>query len=162
MKSAIIGDLIAALQTVQSDRHKLIILLGKFGAGKTAILKQTADEVGGKYLNLNMELSEKLLGIPTSHYLDGATVHAIIDQLCEDASPHQEPLFVDNLEILFSPELGKINPIDTFKRISRERPVVIALPAYRHGSSAIYSSSGHEDYVVMPLEEYIVIEIPEE
>ena len=89
-------------------------------------------------------------------------MHAIIDQLCEDASPHQEPLFVDNLEILFSPELGKINPIDTFKRIARERPVVIALPAYRQGSSAIYSSSGHEDYVVMPLEEYIVIEIPEE
>lgn len=162
MKSAIIGDLITAIQTVQSDRHKLIILLGKFGAGKTAILKQTADEVGGKYLNLNMELSEKLLGIPTSQYLDGTTVHAIIDQLCEDASPHQEPLFVDNLEILFSPELGKINPIDTFKRISRERPVVIALPAYRQGSSAIYSTSGHEDYVVMPLEEYIVIEIPEE
>lgn len=162
MKSAITGELITAIQAVQADRHKLIILLGKFGAGKTAILKQTADEVVGKYLNLNMELSEKLLGIPTSQYLDGTTVHAIIDQLCEDASPHQEPLFVDNLEILFSPELGKINPIDTFKRISRERPVVIALPAYRQGSSAIYSSSGHEDYVVMPLEEYIVIEIPEE
>ena len=162
MKSAITGELITAIQAVQADRHKLIILLGKFGAGKTAILKQTAAEVVGKYLNLNMELSEKLLGIPTSQYLDGTTVHAIIDQLCEDASPHQEPLFVDNLEILFSPELGKINPIDTFKRISRERPVVIALPAYRQGSSAIYSSSGHEDYVVMPLEEYIVIEIPEE
>ena len=162
MKSAITGELITAIQAVQADRHKLIILLGKFGAGKTAILKQTADDVVGKYLNLNMELSEKLLGIPTSQYLDGTTVHAIIDQLCEDASPHQEPLFVDNLEILFSPELGKINPIDTFKRISRERPVVIALPAYRQGSSAIYSTSGHEDYVVMPLEEYIVIEIPEE
>lgn len=162
MKSVITGELITAIQTVQADRHKLIILLGKFGSGKTAILKQTANAVEGKYLNLNMELSEKLLGIPISHYLDGATVHAIIDQLCEDASPHQEPLLVDNLEILFSPELGKINPIDTFKRISRERPVVIALPAYRQGLSAIYSSSGHEDYVVMPLEEYIVIEIPEE
>lgn len=162
MTSEIKGDLVAALQTVQSDRHKLIILLGKFGSGKTAILKQAADELWGKYLNLNLELSEKLLGIPTSQYLDGTTVHALIDQLCEDASPHQEPLLVDNLEILFSPELGKINPIDTFKRIARERPVVIALPAHRQGSSAIYSTSGHEDYDVLPLEDYIVIEIPEE
>jgi type II secretory pathway predicted ATPase ExeA len=50
MKSEIKGDLIAALQTVQSDRHKLIILLGKFGSGKTAILKQAADELGGNIL----------------------------------------------------------------------------------------------------------------
>jgi len=162
MKSDIVEKLIGAIKNAQADRHKLVIVLGQFGSGKTVILKQAAEELKGQYLNLNLELSEKMLAIPASQYRDGTTVHALIDQLCDDASPHHEPLFVDNLEILFSPELGKINPIDTFKRISRERPVVIALPAHRQGSSAIYSTSGHEDYVVMPLEDYIVIEIPEE
>lgn len=162
MKSDPRKDLITALQTVQSDRHKLVILLGKFGSGKTAILKQTAIEIDGVYLNLNLELSERLLSIPISHYRDGTTVHQVIDELCDEISKGKRPLLVDNLELLFSPELGKINPIDTFKRISRERPVAIALPAHRQGTLAIYGSSGHDDYFTMPLEEYTVIEISEE
>ena len=162
MKSNHQKDLISALRTVQSDRHQLVILLGKFGSGKTALLKQAAIELDGVYLNLNLELSEKLLSIPTSHYKDGTTVHQIIDELCDEVSPDHEPLLVDNLELLFSPELGKINPIDTFKRISRQRPVAISLPTLRQGTLAIYSSSGHDDYFVMPLEEYTVIEISEE
>jgi hypothetical protein len=69
---------------------------------------------------------------------------------------------VDNIEILFSPELGKINPVDTFKRISRQRVVVMALPARRQGDSAEYSQIGRDDYLRIPLEEYTVIEMGEE
>jgi len=66
---------------------------------------------------------------------------------------------VDNVELLFSPELGKINPVDTFKRISRQRPVVLALPARRQGAHAEYSLLGREDYMRIPLEDYTVIEM---
>lgn len=70
-------------------------------------------------------------------------------------------MFIDNVELLFSPELGKINPVDTFKRISRQRQVVLALPARRHGAYAEYSTLGREDHMRMPLEEYPVIEMEE-
>lgn len=162
MKPNLCKDLIAALKTVESDRHRLVVVLGKFGAGKTDLLKKVAAEVDGVYLNLNLELSERLLSIPISRYRDGITVHQIIDELCDEISSDQKTLLIDNLELLFSPELGKINPIDTFKRISRQRPVAIALPAQRHGTLAVYSSSGHDDYFAMPLEDYTVIEVSED
>jgi hypothetical protein len=155
------ANVIEAIRTVAGDRHKLVILLGEFGTGKTTILKDISGEVGGEYVNLNLHLAEQLLSIPRSRYGDGVTVHQLIDEFCDDLSPDGRPLMVDNVEILFSPELGKINPIDTFKRISRQRPVVLSLPARRRGVYAEYSLVGREDHLLMPLEEYVTIEMEE-
>jgi hypothetical protein len=157
-----IQQAIDAIDNVYADRHKLVILLGTFGVGKTKVLKQIAKQSGGVYLNLNLELSERLLKLPARATNDGVTVHRLIDEICDAFSPNRETLLVDNIELLFSPELGKTNPVDTFKRMSRQRPMIIALPAHREGSHAIYSSPDHQDYFPIPLEEYIVIEMDKE
>lgn len=152
--------LIETIRTVAADRHKLVILLGSFSTGKTILLKAVADQIDGHYLNLNLELSERLLTLPRRTYNDGVTAHKLIDQLCDERSPNGEPLLIDNVEILFSPELGKLNPIDTFKRISRQRPVVVALPARRVGGNhAEYATLGQADHLRMSLEEYVYLEI---
>ena len=148
-----------ALQTIAGDRHKLIILLGDFGAGKTALLKTIAEEVSAVYVNQNLGITERLLALPRSQYADGVTVSRLIDELCDALSPDGRPLLVDNVELLFSPELGRINPVDTFKRVSRQRPVVLALPARRQGTYAEYSTLGRADHMLMPLEEYTVLEM---
>jgi hypothetical protein len=152
----------AAIQIIAGDRHRLIILLGGFDSGKTTLIKELAEELNGRYINLNLELTERLLALPRNRYADGVTVHEEIDRICDEYSPDGQPLFVDNIEILFSPELGKINPVDTFKRISRQRVVVLALPAKRQGNYAEYSQIGREDYFRIPLDEYTVIEMGEE
>ena len=72
-----------------------------------------------------------------------------------------EPLLIDNAELLFSPELGKLNPIDTFKRISRQRLVVLALPTRRVGRYAEYSHLGRADHLSMALEEFSFIDLGE-
>ena len=154
--------IIEAINTITNDRHKLVILLGVFGTGKTKVLKQIAERSAGVYVNLNLELSERLLKLPAKATNDGVTVHRLIDDICEQFSPNRETLLIDNIELLFSPELGKTNPVDTFKRMSRQRPVVIALPAHREGSNAIYSAPDHQDYLHIPLEEYVVIEMDKE
>lgn len=155
-------SVIDAIKNVSLDRHKLVILLGVFGAGKTKILKKIAGETAGVYLNLNLELSERLLKLPRNMMNDGVTVSRLIDEICDLSSPKKETLFVDNIELLFSPELGKINPVDTFKRISRQRPVVIAIPAYREGNLAVYSTPDSQDYFPIPLEDFVTIEVEKE
>lgn len=153
---------IEAIQIISGDRHRLVILIGEFDSGKTLLLKELSNELESKYINLNLELTERLLALPNNRYADGVTAHETIDSICDQYSPDGRPLFVDNIEILFSPELGKINPVDTFKRISRQRVVVMALPARRQGDSAEYSQIGRDDYLRIPLEEYTVIEMGEE
>ena len=151
--------IIDTLRVVSGDRHKLLILLGEHGSGKTALLKNVAQEMNGTYLNLNLELTERLLALPRRRYNDGVTVHRLIDELCEELSPDGRPLMVDNVEVLFSPELGRVNPIDTFKRISRQRPILLALPARRRGNVAEYSTIEHQDHMTMPVEDYAIIEL---
>lgn len=153
--------LIETIRTVSSDRHKLVILLGQFGTGKTDLLKDVAAEIDGIYVNLNLELTERLLTLPRRKYDDGVTAHKLIDELCDELSPNGEPLLIDNVEILLSPELGKLNPIDTFKRMSRQRPVVIALPARRVGHHAEYATIGQADHLRMSLAEYVYLDMPE-
>jgi hypothetical protein len=153
--------LLEALRIVAADRHKLVILLGGFGSGKTKLLKELAPEVGAEYVNLNLKLTERLLTVPQSRYNDGVTVHRLIDELCDELSPDGRPLFIDNVELLFSPEVGKVNPVDTFKRISRQRQVVLALPVKRLGNNVVYSVLGREDYMSIPLESYPVIDLEE-
>jgi hypothetical protein len=151
------GRLVESVHTVASDRHKLVILLGDFGSGKTALLKEVASDLDAVYVNLNLRLAERLLVIPRSQYDDGVAANRLIDELCDELSPNGRPLLVDNVELLFSPELGKINPVDTFKRVSRQRPVVLALPARRQGAYAEYSAIGRDDAMLMSLEELTVL-----
>jgi hypothetical protein len=147
------------LRTLEGSRHKLILIVGGFASGKTRLLKRLEEETEGVYLNLNLELSDRLLALPPRRYRDGVTVHKEIDVLCDARSPGREPLFVDNVELLFSPELGRINPVDTFKRMARQRPVVLALPGRRREGLVEYSEVGREDYMPMPVEEYPIVEL---
>ncbi|HOU00694.1 MAG TPA: BREX-3 system P-loop-containing protein BrxF [Anaerolineaceae bacterium] len=159
MAETALDKLKEALRIVVHNRHKLVILLGDFGSGKTALLKQLAAELPAEYVNLNLELTERLLTRPRRDYADGVTAHALIDMLCDERSPDGRTLLIDNVEILLSPELGKLNPVDTFKRVARQRSVVLALPGQRHGETAEYSVMGREDYFRIPLEDYPVVEL---
>lgn len=151
--------LVDAVTTVSGDRHKLVILLGAFGSGKTAILRASTSQIDGIYINLNLNLTERLLTLPRSSYADGVTVPRLIDELCDELSPDGRPLLVDNVELLFSPELGRINPVDTFKRVARQRPVILALPARRQEMHAEYSALGRADHMLMPLEDFTMLEM---
>ena len=159
MNNQDIKKTIDAINNVSADRHKLVLILGMFGAGKTQLLKQVAGAIKGQYINVNLELSDQLLKLPARSANDGVTVHGLIDDLCDRYSPNDETLLVDNIEILFSPELGRINPVDTFKRVSRQRPIVLALPAVRDRNTAVYGTPDHPDYFPISLEDYVVIEL---
>jgi len=76
---------IEAIRIVASDRHKLVILLGDYGAGKTALLKDVAPEVGGEYVNLNLRVTERLLAtaLPsTGSLMNSATSYPRMVALC--------------------------------------------------------------------------------
>ena len=57
------------------------------------------------------------------------------------------------------PDLGKINPVDTFSRVARQRVVVLALPARRQGAEAEYSHTGRADHLRMHLGAFPVVEL---
>lgn len=62
----------------------------------------------------------------------------------------------ENISVLFSPELGKIDPIRLFKyRFSRERRAVLIFPGRIKGEKAEYSLEGRPDHMTMDVSEVI-------
>lgn len=61
----------------------------------------------------------------------------------------------DDIDILFSPELGKIDPIRMFKYFSRDRRVVLFFSGRIRGRRAEYSIEGKPDHIVMDVSEVL-------
>ena len=57
--------------------------------------------------------------------------------------------------ILFSPELGKLNPIGAFKYKSREKEIVLIMNGQIYGERVRYSEFGRDDYCEMDVSELI-------
>ncbi|WNZ30023.1 MAG: BREX-3 system P-loop-containing protein BrxF [Candidatus Bathyarchaeota archaeon] len=62
----------------------------------------------------------------------------------------------ENISILFSPELGKIDPIRLFKYgYARERNAIVIFPGRIRGDKAEYSLEGKEDHMIMDVSEVV-------
>lgn len=61
----------------------------------------------------------------------------------------------DNIDVLFSPELGKIDPIRMFKYFSRDCKSVLLFPGRIKGRQAEYSLEGKPDHMVMDVSEVL-------
>ena len=147
-----------AIQTVkEQEYHKLVLLVGDFSSGKTQLMRRVCDEIGGAYLNVNLELTRQLLTIDARTYATKAS--DLLKDLC-DAQDGSRPLFLDNVELLFSPEVGRLNPVDLFKKVSRERVVVLSLPCRLTGRTrAEYSEAGRRDHTSLDISGLMVIEL---
>lgn len=151
--------LFRSIQLVPADRLKPLILLGDFGTAETALLKDIVAEFDGKCINLSPEFTQRLLSLPRRKYNDIVTACQLTNKLCDKLFPSPKPWLIDNTGTLVSPKSDQLNPIDTFKRISRQRPVVITYPARRVGNCAEYPTPGQTDHFRVPLEEFVYLEL---
>ena len=64
-----------------------------------------------------------------------------------------------NTNILYSPELGKLNPIGAFKYRSRDKECIVFLEGSASGIRIQYSEYGKEDHVEMDVSELIHVKM---
>ncbi|MCG2734775.1 MAG: BREX-3 system P-loop-containing protein BrxF [Candidatus Methanoperedenaceae archaeon] len=64
-----------------------------------------------------------------------------------------------NTNILYSPELGKLNPVGAFKYRSRDRECIVILEGSVSGNRIQYSEYGKEDHVEMDVSELIHVKM---
>ncbi|OCZ54247.1 BREX-3 system P-loop-containing protein BrxF [Dehalobacter sp. TeCB1] len=57
--------------------------------------------------------------------------------------------------ILYSPELGRLNPVGAFKYKSREKEIIVILNGQIYGERIRYSEYGREDFCEMDISELI-------
>ena len=89
-----------SLESAEGLYHRLVLLVGETGTGKTGVLRGVAEEFGTSVINVNLALSSELLELTAKQR--SLRLPGILDQIADKA---HAPVVLDNLEILFDKDL---------------------------------------------------------
>lgn len=140
MAKLIEDKIVDALEAADDLYHRLVLLVGESGTGKTSLLRRLANDLGTEVINLNLVLSAALLELTTKQRT--LRLPALLSDIVAMA---QTPLLLDNIEILFDPAL-KQDPLRLLKGISRNRPMVVAWNGTMHNGKLFYAEPSHPEY----------------
>ncbi len=132
--------------------YRLVLLIGRSGAGKTRVLQSAAKKSGTKPVNVNLKLSQKMLDMSERE----RQLH--LPQLLGDMidSINGDVVFLDNIELLFDEKL-KTDPLRLLKGLSRNRTIVAAWNGEEDDGYITYADSGHPEYRRYPADDVILI-----
>jgi len=129
-----------ALQTAEGLYYRLVLLVGKTGSGKTAVLRDVAEALGTSVININLALSSELLELTAKKR--SLQLPELLGVITDKA---MSPVVLDNLEILFDKDL-KQDPLRLLQGISRNQAVVASWNGSMTSGRLLYAEHGHPEY----------------
>jgi len=129
-----------SLRAANGLYHRLVLLVGVNGSGKTNILHNVAADLDTSVININLALSSELLELTAKQR--SLRLPEILDRIiCKMKSP----VVLDNLEILFDQNL-KQDPLRLLQSISRNHTIIASWNGNSTGGKLIYAEMGHPEY----------------
>lgn len=136
-----VNEVVALLPGVSRQYHRLILIVGPVGAGKTSLLKALCREVDLPYVNVNLGLSERLLNLTLKQR--PLRVRRLLAEVI-DAQPGDVAV-LDNIELLFDPALRQ-DPLVCLQGLSRNKTLVAAWSGTLVKDALTYAEPGHPEY----------------
>ena len=136
--------------------HRLLLVVGPVGSGKTLALQAVADRTGAPLLNVNLELSRLMLELTERQralQLPGL-LRSVVD------GAEGDTVLLDNTEVLFDVDL-KQDPLRLLQSLSRSRTIVAAWNGGVVQGSLVYATPDHPEYRHYPVRDFLVAS-PEE
>jgi hypothetical protein len=140
MTSAIYSEIHTALETSERLYHKLVLVVGEAGDGKTFALREAAESFNTEIINVNLAISAELLGLTAKQRV--LRLPEILDQVTDNPI---SPVVLDNLEILFDMDL-KLDPLRLLQGISRNRSTLASWNGSVDNGKLIYAEQGHPEH----------------
>lgn len=121
--------------------HRLVLLVAPTGSGKTAVLREVAEAIGAPIINVNLELSKKMLELTERQRVLQLPrlLQGMVDRV------EGEAVFLDNIEILFDVSL-KQDPLRLLQGLSRNKTVVAAWNGSVEGHYVTYAAPNHQEH----------------
>ena len=149
-----VSNLVEAIRQAANQYFRLVLLAGYPGSGKTAALQAVAQNVGCPLVNVNLELSKKLLAL-TRTQRSRQVEHLLRDLI---ALIPGDLVLLDNLEILFDTTL-ELEPLRLLQVSSRNRTIVASWNGSFHGGTLTYAEPGHPEFIQFKQTEAVVITV---
>jgi len=101
--------------------HRLVLLVAPAGAGKTAALQDVHERTGAPLINVNLELSRRLLDLTARQR--ALQLPRLLAEIVGASAA--DAVLLDNIELLFDVSL-KQDPLRLLQGLSRNKTVVAA------------------------------------
>jgi DNA polymerase III delta prime subunit len=150
----ILAQLEQAIEQASSQYFRLVILAGPPGSGKTATMQSVAQKIGCQVVNVNLELSKKMLEL--SRTQRSRQVARLMKEVIAAVSGNV--VLLDNLEILFDTGLA-VEPLRLLQVSSRNRTVVASWSGSYVAGTLTYAEPGHPEFVQFKQSEAVVITV---
>ena len=121
--------------------QKLILLVGKSGSGKTKILQEISEDLAAPMINMNLEMSYRLLDLPVDKR--ASTLARLFSQVIKDSE--SDIILLDNIEILFDKSLQQ-NPLVLLQTNSKNKTMIAAWNGEVRSGRLIYGLPDHHEY----------------
>ena len=135
------AELEQLLQPLKQQYHRLALIIGRAGTGKTSLLQELHRKHQVPYVNLNLALSERLLDLSSKER--PLRVRRLISDLLAERPGDIAAL--DNIELLFDPALHQ-EPLALLQGMSRNRTLIVAWGGAVMDNALIYAEPGHPEY----------------
>ena len=140
MAEALSHKVLARIDGARALYHRLILVTAPSGSGKTEALRKVAESTGFRLVNLNLELSRRMLDLTERERALRLAV------LLNEVVGTDEPLvLLDNIEILFDTAL-RHDPLRLLQGVSRNRTIVAAWNGTLENGYLIYAAPEHPEH----------------
>ncbi len=132
--------------------HRLIVVVAPAGSGKTAALHQVHKRTDAPLVNVNLELSRRMLDLTERQR--ALQLPRLLSELANAFDT--DVILLDNIEVLFEVSL-KQDPLRLLQGLSRNKTVVVAWSGFIEGEHMIYATPGHPEYKRYQLRDFLVV-----
>jgi len=132
--------------------HRLVILVAPAGAGKTAALYDVHKRIDAPLLNVNLELSRRMLEL-TERQRTLQLPRLLSEMVNAD---QRGVILLDNIEVLFDVSL-KQDPLRLLQSLSRNRTLVAAWNGSIDRGYLTYAAPDHPEYRRYPIHDLFVV-----
>jgi len=132
--------------------HRLVMLVAPPHAGKTAALQDVHDRTAALLVNVNLELSRRMLDLTERQR--ALQLPRLLAEIVGASAA--DVVLLDNIEILFDASL-KQDPLRLLQGLSRNKTVVAAWSGTIDGEHMVYATPDHPEYKRYPLRDFLVV-----
>lgn len=148
----ILDKLRSVIESIETQYHRLIILINCEGASKPDVLGMLKSNPGVTPLNLNLELSSRLLEFSIKQRpLKVAEITAEMIEALPD------PVLLDKLDILFEPSL-QTDPMALLQSLSRSKTIIAFWSGNLKDNKLYYAEPGYPEYRSYPVQDFVAID----
>ena len=158
MAKSFVEHIITKLEEAKTLYYRLLLVVGPCHSGKTAALQSLKEILSAPMINVNLELSYRLLDLTERQR--ALRLPRLLSQIVEAAIGNKAPetVLLDNIEILFDPSL-KQDPLRLLQGLSRANSVVAAWNGTVRDNRITYAVPGHPEYRHYPIDGFLVVDV---